>query len=249
MTASGPPYLSLCEAALDELGAVKDVFRVALQGVRLCASPDLQSVVAAQLMQGAGFQPGIQQPADDTAEELLEIAQELQRQDFVPLLRSALLQSYSTYEFFLKALCVDFALRDPSRALGLSVALRVKVSASVFLQEDVTERLFLLADEAWQQASAGQGLTGRSVNFLAIYCDPELARHVKADFDLHRSTLEQLHKLRVNLAHHGGRTGSLPVPVGPESMSKKTIDLYLKSLIQCCEAVFTASPFPLHKNL
>ena len=200
-------------------------------------------------MQGAGFQPGIQQPADDTAEQLLEIAQELQRQDFVPLLRSALLQSYSTYEFFLKALYVDFALRDPSRALGLSVALRVKVSASVFLQEDVTERLFLLADEAWQQASAGQGFAGRSVHFLASYCDPELAKHVKADFDFHRSTLEQLHKLRVSLAHHGGRTGSFPVAVGSEGISKSRVNLYLNSLMKCSNAVFEASPFPLHKNL
>jgi len=173
--------------AVDELHSLRLAHVTAKTAIQLIATEvDLRPRIQALLQTNSGFAKGATDSAySDSADITVRTAQEIIDNDFMNLRTSMLIGQCAALEHLIKCLIVEWAEIAPQKIEGLD-SFRISLQASDFLEADLRDRLFLVADKLYQDTPSNKG---HSEKFRSI-----VRNHIPHQFELFQREIEAVDK-------------------------------------------------------
>ena len=175
--------------------------RAALQ--LLATNEELRSLVQVQFQINNRFEKQGEPSAYETAaERVMEIAHELSENDFQLLRRSSLVGICSAFEHLVKSLIVEWAELEPDKVNGLDT-IRLSVQASDFLESDLRDRLFLVADRIYLDTSTNRGHLEKVRLIVGNHLPQQTRRFESKMQEVPKNDFNQAFLVRNCIVHHG----------------------------------------------
>jgi hypothetical protein len=171
----------------------------------VAANPEIQAAIQLQLQMVDGFKGASDLPKyTNGANIVLEFAQELSENDYRLLTQSSLVSICSAYEHLAKSILVEWAEFSPGKVSGLDT-IRLTVQASEFIDSDLRDRLFLMADKIFLDISANKGHLEKARLFIRNHL-PHLFENFDAKIDKGLANdFNEAFLIRNCIVHHGAK--------------------------------------------
>jgi hypothetical protein len=239
---------SIVWTAMDEFRLVRYSHVAARTAFQLLAdNSDLRPLIQAQFQMNAGFEKvGDDSPYSSAADRVIEIAQELVNTDFQSPRKASLISYCSALEHLAKCFFVEWAELMPNRVRGLDTV-RISLQASDFLDSELRDRLFLVADKIYQEASAGKGYFDKLRNIVNTYVPDEIEGLDSKIGKVNKDDFNEAFLVRNCLIHHGATVNrqlsrcagfELGMPIG---ITKQMIGRYFAAIEGMASGLFACA--------
>lgn len=237
----------LSYVAHDELRFIRYAHSASIVAIQMLATNnEIRPHVETLFRINAGFLPVGDGAYSGAASRAIDVASDLVSSNFQVLRRSSLISLCAALEHLLKSVLVEWSEFAPEKIAGLE-QVKISIHASDFLEAEQRDRLFLVADKLYQDASSAKSYFEKLRAIFRTHLPDQTAALAIELKNISENDVNEAFLIRNCLVHHGAKVSRFlssrtEMEHGsPIILSAKSLGRYFDAIEKLADAVVSCS--------